>query len=196
MLNRKFGANTHNYLHVLGLSGLAFGLPLNKVVMSLSMMFLVMNLLLEGNFKTYWSHIKSNRGFLLIFSFFLLHVISMLWSTDMEYGIHDLKAKLPLFIVPLTLVAKPILDKKPLNIILFSFLASVTLTSFINFGAYNQWFGTMEFDDIRGMSLFSSHVRYGLLIVMAVGILIHLFVKKQIPFILLLPLFIWLNFYT
>ena len=34
MLNRFFGSNTHTYLHILGVSGIAAGLPLNKVVMS------------------------------------------------------------------------------------------------------------------------------------------------------------------
>jgi len=196
MLNRIFGAKTHTYLHILGLSGLAFALPLNKVMMSISMMFIVLNLLLEGDFKTYWNRIKTNRGFQLIFFFFLLHAISVIWSIDLDYAVHDLKAKLPIFIVPLALTSKPIHESKLLNFILFSFLGSIALTSIINFGAYNQWFGSFDFDDIRGMSLFSSHVRYGLLIVMAIAIIIHLFVEKQAPTILLVVLFIWLNFYT
>ncbi|NRA11771.1 MAG: hypothetical protein HRT57_07440, partial [Crocinitomicaceae bacterium] len=116
MLNRIFGANTHTYLHVLGLSGLAFGLPFNKVVMSISMMFLVLNLLLEGELKTYWVNLKSNRSFILILSLVLLTVISMFWSTDMAYGLHDLKAKLPLLVIPVVLGAKPIYNSKYINI--------------------------------------------------------------------------------
>lgn len=196
MLNRIFGAKTHTFLHVIGLSGLAFGLPFNKVVMSISMMFLVLNLLLEGEFKEYWIRIKSNKGFLLIFLFFVLHFVSFLWSIDLDYGIHDLKSKLPIFIIPLVLAAKPIENPKLLNIILFSFVGSVTMTSLINYAFYQHWIGSIVFDDIRGMSLFSSHVRYGLLVVMSVGIIIHLFVQKKTPLILLIPLFIWFNFYT
>ena len=196
MLRRIFGAKTHTYLHVLGLSGLAFGLPFNKVVMSISMMFLVLNLLIEGDFKTYWTKLKSNRGFILILSLILLTALSVFWSTDTAYGLHDLKAKLPLLVIPVVLAAKPIYNSKFINIILISFVGSVMMTSTINYGAYSQCFGSIEYDDIRGMSLFSSHVRYALLVVMSVAILIHFLVKKQGPILLWIVLLIWLNYYT
>ena len=53
MMNRIFGQNTHTYLHILGLSAIAFGLPWSKALMSVGMMFIVLNLLLEGDFKSY-----------------------------------------------------------------------------------------------------------------------------------------------
>jgi hypothetical protein len=53
MLNRFFGAYTHTNLHVFGLAVLAFGLPLNKVVMSVSMMFLVLNVLIDADLNKY-----------------------------------------------------------------------------------------------------------------------------------------------
>ncbi|NRA11162.1 MAG: O-antigen ligase family protein, partial [Crocinitomicaceae bacterium] len=69
-------------------------------------------------------------------------------------------------------------------------------TSMINFGAYNHWFGSTEYDDIRGMSLFSSHVRYALLVVMSVAIMIHFLFKKQGPTLLWIVLLVWFNYYT
>ncbi|MBL4863013.1 MAG: O-antigen ligase family protein [Crocinitomicaceae bacterium] len=196
MLNRIFGANTHNYLHILGLSGLAFGLPLNKVVMSVSMMFLVLNLLLEADFKSYWQHITSNKLFLLILAFFSFHAVGLLWSEDLGYGFHDLKVKLPMLIVPLVLTAKPVHKKSFLNLVLFSFITSVCITSFINYGNYAQWFGPREYLDIRGMSLFGSHVRYALLVAMSAGISIYFYTQKKYPTIVLIVLFIWFNYYT
>lgn len=196
MLNRFFGANTHTYLHILGLSGLAFGLPLNKVVMSVSMMFLVLNLVLEAEYLTYWKRIKSNRLFQLIAAYFIFSAISLLWSYNVDYGIHDLKAKLPILVIPTVLAAKPVFESKLLRIILLSFLASVSLTSLFNFFAYNHWIGQFEYDDIRGMSLFSSHVRYALLIVMAIAVTIHLYLKKELSPYILIPIFLWLNYYT
>lgn len=171
MLNRFFGAHTHTNLHVFGLAVLAFGLPLNKVVMSVSMMFLVLNVLLEADFNNYWKHIKSNRLYQLILLFFVFHAVSMMWSFDWSYGLHDLRVKLPILVIPTILTAKPIRKDTHLTLILWVFLSAVTITSLINFSAYNQWFGSWFFNDIRGMSLFSSHVRYALLIAMAISIL-------------------------
>ncbi len=196
MLNRVFGANTHTYLHVLGLSGIAAGLPWSKVMMSISMMFLVLNLLLEADFRNYWQNIKQNRLFHLIFAFFVLHGVSFLWSENMGYAIHDFKAKLPLLIIPLVLVAKPLYTKKHLHILLLVLVAIVFATSIVNFVYYQQWIGSVVYDDIRGMSLFSSHIRYALLIVTSISICIYFLKNYQRQRIALLLVIAWFIYYT
>lgn len=195
MLNRIFGKKTHDYLHVLGISGLAFGLPLNKVMMSISMLFIILNLLIEANFKLYYSNLKNNKLYLLGLGYFLLHVVGLAWTNDFAYGFHDLRVILPLLVILTGILAKPINYKRYLNLILISFLASILLTSFINFGSYQHWFGAVEYNDIRGLSLFGSHVRYGLLIAMGAAISIHFIAQKEKRIVFLLTL-IWLGFYT
>jgi hypothetical protein len=197
MLNRFFGENTHTHLHILGLSGLAFGLPFNKVVMSISMMFLVLNLLLEADFRKYFSNIRNNRAFLILLLFFSLHFIGLLWSSNMDYGFHDLRVKLPLLIVPLVLVAKPVVNPNRLSIVLAALITSLLFTSLYNFFAYKGLIGAHIYDDIRGMSLFSSHVRYSLLIVMGVAILLFNSNWKSNSLILTrIALIAWFVFYT
>lgn len=195
MLNRFFGPSTHYYLHLFGLTGLTIGIPTNKVVMSLSMMFLVLNLLLEADFKNYYQKLKSNTVFLLAGSLYLIHIIALLWSEDIAYGLNDLRVKLPLLVIPLVLVAKPV--KPPhFNYLLFVYTGIIVLTSLINFGAYAQLFGDRTYDDIRGMSLFGSHTRYGLLVAMAVGIsLYYLLIARYYRF-LFSAVLVWLLFYT
>lgn len=195
MLNRIFGKYTHDYLHVLGISGLAFGLPLNKVMMSISMLFIILNLLLEANFKSYYNNLKNNKLYLLGLGYFALHVIGLAWTNDFTYGFHDLRVILPLLVILTGVSAKPINSNHYLNIILISFLGSILLTSFINFGSYQHWFGTIEYDDIRGLSLFGSHVRYGLLIATGASISIHFILQKE-KRILFLTVLMWLFFYT
>ena len=165
--------------------------------MSISMMFIVLNLLLEGEFKSYYNNLKINKLFLLGISYFLIHVIGLAWTTNFEYGFHDLRVILPLLVILVGISAKPITDKKYLNIILISFLASLFITSIINFGAYQNWFGEFVYTDIRGLSLFGSHVRYAILISMGVAIAIHLLLLPNKKYRLVLVLFIlWLCFYT
>ena len=197
MLNRLFGPNTHTFLHVLGLCGIASGIPFNKVVMSVSMLFIVLNLLLEANFKSYWSNIKSNKIYWLIFAFFGLHVIGVLWSTNLTEAFHDLKVKLPLLVIPTILAAKPLLVKKHLNTILACFVLSTLLISFINFALYQHWIGDVEYADIRGMSMFSSHVRFALLISMAAAILLSFMARYRNLFQLtIVGVVVWFTFYT
>lgn len=197
MLNRFFGNNTHLNLHLLGLSGVAIGIPLNKVAMSISMMFLVLNLLLEGNYKVYWNNLKSNKIYLLILGFVLLHVLSFTWSTNIDYALHDFKVKLPLLVIPTILAAKPLQSRIHLDLILKLFTGTVLIISILNMALYQHWIGDVVYDDIRGLSHFSSHIRFSIIVSMAIAISIYFFLKsnskKKLGFALII---LWLILYT
>ncbi len=198
MLDRLFGYKVHNLLHVLGMSVLAFGLPLNKVLMSIGAIWGVSNLVLEGNFKTYWINIKSNKVFFWLFAFFSLHLIGLIWSNDIKYAMHDLLIKLPLLSVPLAFVARPISERKSIHFILYALLFSLLFTSIANFGFYFQWFGYKHYSDFRQLSLFGSHIRYGILIVLGAATCIYFLLKSNTIFlkIMWLLIFSWFSFYT
>ncbi|OFZ10707.1 MAG: hypothetical protein A3D92_15920 [Bacteroidetes bacterium RIFCSPHIGHO2_02_FULL_44_7] len=196
MLSRYFGSNTHYYLHLLGLFGLAFGIPLNKVVMSISMLFLALNFLLEGNFKDAWQRLKSNVTGWFIFGFLALHLIAFLWTSNLEYGLHDLRVKLPLLVIPLILIARPLKARKDLHLVLLSFMGSTLLVSLVNFAMYQHWIGNHNYDDIRGMSLSSSHVRFAIIVAFCVAICLYFLKYTRV---LRFPLFLiiaWFAYYT
>ena len=196
MLNRIFGHNTHTSLHLLGLSGVAAGIPLNKVVMSISMMFLILNLVLEADFKNYWGNIKRNRVFHFILLFFFFSLIALLWTSNFEYAIHDFKAKLPLLVLTTALVSKPLEKSKHLHLVLIAFVSSTILISLINFAMYQHWIGARIYDDIRGMSIFSSHVRYALTVSFSIAILLYFLFEFKKYILTICILILWLTFYT
>ncbi len=199
MLNRFFGNNTHTYLHILGISGIAFALPWSKVMMSISMMFVVLNLILEGNYRSYWEQLKTNRIFWLVASIYLLQVLGILWSSNIHEALHTIKQQLPFIAIPTVLVAKPILQKKHHEIIFLSFLGAMLFTSLYNFLSYQHLIGNHAYNDIRGMSLTSSHIRYGLLIAMAGAISLvcsEANRKRILPCMLILGWFAFYTFYS
>ena len=196
MLNRFFGINTHRNLHLFGLCTLAIGTPLNKIVMSLSMMFLVLNLLLEADFSTYFERLKKNKLYLLILGFYLLHVASIVWSENMDYTLYDLRVKLPLLVIPTILAAKPLENRSQLHFVLASISISTILLTVLNYGFYNQWFGHREYEDIREMSILTSHIRFAIIVAFVIGICLYYlqkFKQYRIPLILITA---WLLYYT
>lgn len=188
MLDRLFGYKVHSFLHVLGMCVLAFGLPLNKVLMSIGAIWGVSNLILEGDVKTYWQNIRKNTIFLWLLAFCTLHLIGLFWSSDYSYAMHDIKIKLPLLAVPLALTARPITDRTHLHYILYCVIVSLLLTTLLNFGYYNHWFGNKEYIDVREMSLFGSHIRIGILIALGAGLCLYFISTKNSP----VNIWIWL----
>lgn len=196
MLDRLTGKPIHLYLLVLSCSLIAAGLPLNKVLMSLGTMLGVLNLLLEGNFRLYWENLKKNRLAWALWAYILFEWLSLAWTQNMDYALHDIRVKLPLYAIPLFLIARPIVDKGIIHTISGIFLLSLLVTSVINVGSYQHWWGNRSYDDIRGMSLFGSHIRYALMVVMGI-VLACTWFCKQLPFRwAAFPIILWLIAYT
>lgn len=196
MLDRLTGKPVHLYVHLLACCGLAAGLPLSKIPLSLATMLLILNLLLQGDFRQYGHALKNNRLAWGLWAFILIEWISLLWSHDWKYALHDFNTKLPLYAIPLALIVKPVSEKKHLYLIAATFLASLLFTSFVNAGSYLHWWGNRPYDDIRGMSLFCSHIRYALMIAMGIVLCIGwILLRLRFKWIALL-LIIWFIWYT
>jgi heat shock protein HspQ len=197
MLNRVFGKNFHDHFHLFGICVLAIGLPTSKVILSLGMMLLVLNLLLHGSFSSYWKELKQNRFFHLLAIYWSLHLIGLLWTSDFAYASNDLRIKLTLLVIPLIFTVKPIRQHNQILLILLLFIATLCVTSLFNYASYQHWIGNKSYTDIRELSLFGSHIRYGILISIGAGICIYylrsLHTSKKW---LLLPVLFWFAYYT
>lgn len=185
----------HYYIHLTLIACFAMGLLLSKIILSLSLMALLLNLLILGNFKRYFKHIKEHKTVLWLGVFYLMHLVSLLWSTDLKYGFADARIKIPLLILPLVLSSLPI-QKKDLKWILMPFLFVAFCTSLLNYAFYNHWIGERSYEDFREMSLFGSHIRYGLMVSFAIAIAIHrVFTETKYRFLFLL-IGSWLIYYS
>jgi hypothetical protein len=176
MFDKWLQLPAHKYLHLLGCLLIGVGLPLNKVVMSIGTIWVIANVVIEGDYKTYLKNLKNNRVFLLISGLFLLHFVSVFWTEDITYALGDIRSKLPLLIIPMALIAKP-LEKEFITIVLYGFILSVATTSFINVGLFYSNGHFSDGTDIRYMSLFGSHIRYGLIVLFGLAASLY-FVKR------------------
>jgi hypothetical protein len=197
MLSKHLGANTYHNLLFIGYLGLAVGLPLSKVVLSISSMWILLILLLEGNFRMYFQNLRQNKTILFLFALLLIQLISFLWSWDINFALEDLNSKLPLYSIPIVFVAQPLKNDKHKHLLLGAFVLIMLITSVFNFGSYQHWWGNHVYDDIRGMSLLISHIRYALMITMAASICaVWCYYSKINLKWLAVLLFFWFGFYT
>ena len=175
---------------------LAIALPFNKLVLSLASVLLFLFTLLDFSPKRDIEKIKTNKSLLLLFLFLGIHLISFFWSSNQEYFLKDLTVKLPLYALPLVLVLHPLQSSKELLSIFNCFILSVTFFSIYNFITFFSG-NSFETIDIRYMSQFVSHIRFGLMIVFAIVLSLYqvFFGKKQWPWAYYL-ITIWLLIYT
>ncbi len=168
------------------LVGMAIAIPSSKFLMSLFTFLLFLIPIISGEINTIVRRAIKNKVLFFIFLFFLIHIISLLWSDNIDYGLDDLRKKLPLALLPLSISLLQITERQVKSILLF-FATTTFVLSIINFIS----FSVNPLSDIREMSLFISHVRFSLFVVFSISIFIFYIPKYRFLFIPVL----WLLFY-
>ncbi|MGV3631112.1 MAG: O-antigen ligase family protein [Bacteroidota bacterium] len=179
MLSGLLGQKRVYFLLLLCYAALAFGLPFNKVVLSLATMLSALIVLLDFDRKAYAARIRENAPIKLLLLFLAFHLLSALWTTNFTYFLFDLNAKLPFYVIPLVLVLKPVVNKRDYLLIFGVFLASVAFFSAWNFISYFVW-RKSEFSDMRDMSRFISHIRFGLMIVFGIVLCVFWLIRQEL----------------
>lgn len=166
----------HYYIYFGGIILLAAALPLSRFLVTLSQLILLANWLAEGNLKNKLDIILKRKTVLFFLLIFLVHLLWLIPTQDFGYALKDLRIKLPLLILPLVLGTSTSLRKNEFNIILLVFTGSVIISSL--FSIYRL--SVMPYNslaDIREISVFISHIRFALLVNMAIFSLLYLLIR-------------------
>ena len=157
----------HEQVYFYGLIIIAVSLPLSIYTLTLSEMLILANWLVEGRFRDKWERFRKNRALWIFLTLYLVHVISLLWSADFGYGYNDLRKKASLFLIPLVVGTSVPLAREHVNRILLLFTMGVFAASMASVMALLGWL-PVELDGYRDLSLFVSHIRFSLMIVLAI----------------------------
>ncbi len=162
----------HEQVYFYTLILLAASLPLSIFTTSMFQIILAVNWLVEGRFIEKWQKAKQNRALQVLLLLFLLHVVGMIWSEDFAYGMKDLKIKLPLLSLPVILATSVTLVKRQVHFILLLFTLGVFAASIASVMKLVGWIPG-EVEGYRDLSLFMSHIRFSLMIVLALLIVVY-----------------------
>ena len=157
---------------------IAISLPLSIYTTSMFMCQLATNWVLEGRYREKWSRFRSNRALQVFLLLFLLHLVGLLWSEDLSSGLLNIKIKLPLLLMPVVLVTSRSLSRKQVQRILLFFSLGVLAYSLGSMMKLAGWLAG-EVNDFRELSLFMSHIRFSMQIVLSLLIACYyLFVDR------------------
>jgi ABC-type multidrug transport system fused ATPase/permease subunit len=118
---------------------------------------------------------RENAPAWIFASIYLLHVLGLFFTTDFDYALKDLRIKLPILLMPLILSTTCLPDRRGFRFLMYLFAAAVFTGTLIS--TYYYIFG--DITDTRDLSRYISHIRFSLLIDMAIFILAYLALKKS-----------------
>ncbi len=169
----------HDALYIFAIALLIIGLPVSKFLMSVSQIILVMNWILEGDLKNKLRAFVRNKPAVILSSLLLMHVLSLLYTSNMAYGLKDIRIKLPLFILPLIFSTSKPITQKTVDLLLQLFLGTVFVATIISTLILTDTLIHRRIVDIRDTSIFISHIRFGLLVCLSVFITVYFFLKTK-----------------
>jgi hypothetical protein len=151
------------------------GLMFSKAILSLSVAALAANWLFDPEIVRKVRSIPKNKPLLAVLSIYIIHVAGLIYTTDFQYALSDLRIKLPLLVLPVVFATEQNILRPFFKQISYSFLTFVTISAFISFFLY---LGN-DLISVRSVSPFMSHIRFGLLTTIASFFLFYLFLSSE-----------------
>lgn len=181
-----------NQAYLLGLMMMAVGLTLSPFLMGMANFWLVLVWLVDAliparhygldpqspqcrGFKSKLSRFWHNKAAVLLVAFYLMHVVGLLWTSDFHYAMKDLRVKLPILVLPFVLSSMEPLDRKRFDFVMLLYVLSVFVATL--FSSISYW--RHDYEDIREISRFISHIRFCLNIVFCIAIICWYFVNTK-----------------
>jgi len=164
--------------------------------MSLSLIGLTLNWLLELDFQLKWKKIKDQKYLPIILSgLFLIELFWLPFSQDFTIGLNVLRIKLPLLLLPPIIGSCTSFSKREWRIIITTFFIGILVSTIWVYLVSLEVLPTKkDSGTIRDASIFMSHIRYSILLSFSSVFVLGLAFKNLINKVLALVFFLWLFF--
>ncbi|MBL7953101.1 MAG: O-antigen ligase family protein [Flavobacteriales bacterium] len=165
------GHDVFRVVHVGALALCAIMLPWSTAILSVAQMLLVANWLVEGIVRKDIVQ-RFRRAFtwapsLVFLSFYFLHIIGLVWTDDLKWGMDLLRILLPVLSFGPALATAPRLQRKAFDTMLLLGAWSVVASTFACLLLTKG-----DAMDYRSLSVFISHIRLSMLLCLAVVVFV------------------------
>ena len=158
---------TYQYLLII----LAFLMPLTVFGANLIIVIICLLWLFSGNYKSKFHQIVNNKLMLASIIFFGFHVVGLIWTEDLYWGLHIVH-KMWYFLLLLPILFT-IVKKDYLRLYISAFLLAISLTEV---ASYLVWFEIVEpFKNatVANPTPFMSHISYNPILAFAIYLVLH-----------------------
>lgn len=189
-----FTPKIHRFFFNLALIIIACSLPFSVFTVSVGTFTLVINFLLEGDWKNKLSSLKENKALWISLLIYLPVLYSFFYSSNSAIAIKELRLWVPFLLVPPTVAMSKPLSRDEFKRIMLLFVLAVIVASLIS-TTFLTTTASSQLIDVRQISMYISHIRFALMVNLAIAILIHFIVfdnqQPKIYSTIMLVLVLW-----
>ena len=169
MINSKYLNLDQIYQYLL--ITLAFVFPLTVVGGNLIIGIIVLTWLLSGNYKAKFNQIISNKLAVLSILFFSLHVLGLLWTDDLKWGLTIVKKMSDfLFLLPILLT---ITKKEYIKYYISAFILAMSLTEVLSYLVWFEIIDPLHKATVGNPTPTMSHISYNPYLAFGIYLITH-----------------------
>lgn len=148
---------------------MAGSLTTSNFMMNVAWVLLLLNWVIEGDFKTKFAKVGRNPMLVAFLAFMAVHLLWLLVSDNWSYGLDDIRKKLPLLVVPLVMLTTKRPSPRHRRWVLMVYVASVLTVTVIG------WVRYLTIPDLpyRNIVPYISHIRFALNVCLSIVILLY-----------------------
>ena len=150
---------------------LAFLLPLTVVGGNILMGLIVILWLLSGNYNKKFNQIKGNKLAVASLIFFAVHMLGLLWTNNIAWGLHIIR-KMQDFVIFLPILLT-ITKKENIRYYISAFLLAITMTEVLSYLVWFEVIPAFKNATIENPTPFMSHISYNPILAFAIYLVSH-----------------------
>ena len=170
---------------------LAFLMPLTVFGANVIIVLICMLWLFSGNYKSKFNLIINSKLMLASILFFCLHVIGLIWTEDLNWGLHIIH-KMWYFLLLLPILFT-LVRREYIRLYVFSFLLAIAITEVTSYLVWFQILPEFRFATVVNPTPFMSHISYNPILAIAIYFILHkILFNKNLD----VNKFMWLSFFS
>ena len=150
---------------------LAFLLPLTVVGGNILMGLIVILWLLSGNYNKKFNQIKGNKLAVASLIFFAVHMLGLLWTNNIAWGLHIIR-KMQDFVIFLPILLT-ITKKENIRYYISAFLLAITMTEVLSYLVWFEVIPAFKNATIENPTPFMNHISYNPILAFAIYLVSH-----------------------
>jgi O-antigen ligase len=148
----------------------AFFLPLSVAIGNIFAVLIFLFWLVKADFKNDFNILKNNLLIKAVFIFLGLHVIGLLWTSDLSWGLHILKKELKFLFLPVFML---FVKKEHIKYYIYTFLLAMTISEVLSYGIWFDVISPFGYATLQNPTPFNSHITYNPLLAFTIYILAY-----------------------
>ena len=146
--------------------------------MSISQIIILCSWIIDGNLKEKFKTAFTNPVVLVLTGLFIIHLVGLLNTSDVDNAFRDLRIKMPLLMLPIVVSTMPRLNEQQFNNVLKVLIAATLISTLCSIVVLMD-FTSIKVDNIRDISIFISHIRLALIMCICIAAIIYLSWKEK-----------------